>query len=30
MMIKGIFNLRSQWSITNTIDDDTEINFVWT
>ncbi|CAD8073801.1 unnamed protein product [Paramecium sonneborni] len=30
MMIKGIFNLRPQWSIANSIDDDTEINFVWT
>ena len=30
MMIKGIFNLRPQWSVVNSIDDDSDVNFVWT
>ena len=30
MMIKGLFNLRPQWTAINSLEDDTEVNFIWT
>lgn len=30
MLVKGMFNLRPNWTLVNSLDEDTEVNFVWT
>lgn len=30
MLVKGMFNLRPNWTLCNSLDDDSDVNFIWT
>lgn len=30
MLVKGMFNLRNNWTLINALEEDCDVNFVWT
>jgi len=30
MLVKGMFNLRPNWTLSSSLDDDGDVNFIWT